>query len=147
MDNFAGFERRRVVDDLYYVTFTEYDPALPVSGVAFRTPHVEWPIARVVSEAGLTQCHVAETEKYAHVTYFFNGGREAPFDGEERIQFERDDLHRETRRTLGSRLGLRTVYDPAGRVIQTALQREKAPMPMLMPPYGGAASVSASTRG
>ncbi|KAA0079619.1 sugar-binding protein [Paraburkholderia sp. T12-10] len=52
-------------------------------------------------------------------------------DGEERIQFERDDLHRETRRTLGSRLGLRTVYDPAGRVIQTALQREKAPMPIV----------------
>ncbi|MGN6668872.1 MAG: DUF6531 domain-containing protein, partial [Trinickia sp.] len=52
-------------------------------------------------------------------------------DGEERIQFERDDLHRETRRTFGSRLGHQTVYDPAGRVIQTALQREQAPMPIV----------------
>ena len=85
LEDFSGFQRRRVARDLYYVTFTEYDPALPVSGVAFRTQHVGRPIARVVSEAGLAQCHVAETEKYAHVTYFFNGGREAPFDGEERI--------------------------------------------------------------
>jgi 2,3-bisphosphoglycerate-independent phosphoglycerate mutase len=46
---------------------------------------VEWPLARVVSEAGLRQCHLAETEKYAHVTYFFNGGREEPFPGEERV--------------------------------------------------------------
>ncbi|TAM54199.1 MAG: RHS repeat protein, partial [Paraburkholderia sp.] len=52
-------------------------------------------------------------------------------DGEERIQFERDELHREIRRTLGNQLGLKTVYDPAGRVIQTALQREKAPMPIV----------------
>jgi RHS repeat-associated protein len=52
-------------------------------------------------------------------------------DGEERIQFERDDLHRETQRTLSSRLGHRTVYDPAGRVVQTALQREKAPTPVV----------------
>ena len=52
-------------------------------------------------------------------------------DGEERIQFERDELHRETRRTLGAHLAHRTVYDPAGRMIQTALQREKAPMPIV----------------
>jgi uncharacterized protein RhaS with RHS repeats len=52
-------------------------------------------------------------------------------DGEERIQFERDGLHRETRRTFGSRLGHQTVYDLAGRVIQTALQREQAPMPIV----------------
>ena len=52
-------------------------------------------------------------------------------DGEERIEFERDDLHREIKRTLGSQLGHKTVYDPAGRVIQTALQRDKAPMPIV----------------
>jgi 2,3-bisphosphoglycerate-independent phosphoglycerate mutase len=46
---------------------------------------VEWPIARVVAEAGLGQSHVAETEKYAHVTYFFNGGREKPFPKETRV--------------------------------------------------------------
>jgi len=53
--------------------------------VAFPPQHVEWPLARDVSEAGLRQCHLAETEKYAHVTYFFNGGREEPFPGEERV--------------------------------------------------------------
>ena len=46
---------------------------------------VSWPLARAVSEAGLRQLHIAETEKYAHVTYFFNGGKEAPYQGEERI--------------------------------------------------------------
>jgi 2,3-bisphosphoglycerate-independent phosphoglycerate mutase len=83
--DFDGFPRGRVPRDLHYVTFTEYEPSLPVSAVAFRSQHVERPIARVVSEAGLEQCHLAETEKYAHVTYFFNGGREEPFQGEERV--------------------------------------------------------------
>jgi 2,3-bisphosphoglycerate-independent phosphoglycerate mutase len=45
---------------------------------------VEWPLARIVSDAGLSQFHTAETEKYAHVTFFFNGGREEPVTGEER---------------------------------------------------------------
>ncbi|MGH2353418.1 MAG: 2,3-bisphosphoglycerate-independent phosphoglycerate mutase [Chloroflexota bacterium] len=85
LPDFDGFPRQRVPKDLCYVTFTQYEADLPVSGVAFATQHVQWPIARVVSEAGLQQCHLAETEKYAHVTYFFNGGREEPFDGEARV--------------------------------------------------------------
>jgi 2,3-bisphosphoglycerate-independent phosphoglycerate mutase len=52
--------------------------------VAFEPHDVVNPVARVVSEAGLAQFHCAETEKYAHVTFFFNGGREDPFPGEER---------------------------------------------------------------
>ena len=55
-----------------------------MTAVAFPPQHVEWPLARVVADAGLRQCHLAETEKYAHVTYFFNGGREEPFEGEDR---------------------------------------------------------------
>ena len=62
---------------------TEYESGLPVR-VAFSPDAVDHPIARAVSEAGLRQFHTAETEKYAHVTYFFNGGREEPFPGEER---------------------------------------------------------------
>lgn len=69
--------------NLHVVTMTEYDAALPVH-VAFTPQSVEHPLARVLSEAGRTQFHTAETEKYAHVTYFFNGGREEPFDGEDR---------------------------------------------------------------
>ena len=85
LPDFEGFPRTRRPADLHYVTFTQYEAALPVSGVAFPPDYVEWPLARVVSEAGLTQCHIAETEKYAHVTYFFNGGREEPFVGEKRV--------------------------------------------------------------
>ncbi len=51
---------------------------------AFEPTSVDFPLARVVSEAGLLQFHIAETEKYAHVTYFLNGGREEPFEGEDR---------------------------------------------------------------
>jgi 2,3-bisphosphoglycerate-independent phosphoglycerate mutase len=56
-----------------------------VAGIAFPPQHVVAPLARVVSDAGSAQCHIAETEKYAHVTFFFNGGAEAPFPGEDRI--------------------------------------------------------------
>jgi 2,3-bisphosphoglycerate-independent phosphoglycerate mutase len=62
---------------------TEYEEGLPVE-VAFP-PEVVPSLAQAFSEAGWRQFHVAETEKYAHVTYFFNGGREAPFPGEERL--------------------------------------------------------------
>ncbi|HEX2035588.1 MAG TPA: 2,3-bisphosphoglycerate-independent phosphoglycerate mutase [Chloroflexota bacterium] len=84
LDDFDGFERPRRPEGLCFVTFTQYEADLPVSAVAFPPQHVEWPIARVISEAGWEQCHLAETEKYAHVTYFFNGGREEPFPGESR---------------------------------------------------------------
>ena len=69
--------------DLHVVTMTEYESNLPVA-VAFP-PEVVPCLAGAAAEAGWRQLHVAETEKYAHVTYFFNGGREAPFEGEERV--------------------------------------------------------------
>src|SRR5581483_2231702 len=72
------------ISGLTFVTMTEYEKGLPV-GVAFAASDVNMPLARVLSEHGLTQLHAAETEKYAHVTFFFNGGREAPFEGEDRI--------------------------------------------------------------
>jgi 2,3-bisphosphoglycerate-independent phosphoglycerate mutase len=68
---------------LTFVMMTDYAAYLP-GLVAFPAIDVTYPIARVLSEAGLRQFHTAETEKYAHVTYFFNGGREEPFEGEER---------------------------------------------------------------
>jgi 2,3-bisphosphoglycerate-independent phosphoglycerate mutase len=73
---------REMIDDLFYVTMTEYEKDLPVE-IAFVTDDVKTPLAKVVSDAGLKQLHVAETEKYAHVTYFFNGGREEQFPGED----------------------------------------------------------------
>jgi len=82
--DFDGFTRKRVPRDLTFVTLTEYKVGIPGVRVAFAPAEVV-PMAQVLSEAGLTQFHTAETEKYAHVTYFFNGGREPPFPGEDRI--------------------------------------------------------------
>ena len=59
--------------------------SLPVTAVAFPPTLVETPMAKVVADAGLRQLHVAETEKYAHVTYFLNGGHEQPFPKEDRV--------------------------------------------------------------
>jgi 2,3-bisphosphoglycerate-independent phosphoglycerate mutase len=85
--DFAGFDRaapdgRPAPADLLVVTMTEYEAGLPVE-VAFP-PEEARSLAEAFSEAGWTQFHVAETEKYAHVTYFFNGGVEAPYPGEDR---------------------------------------------------------------
>ena len=86
--SFAAFDRsapdgRPAPADLHVVTMTAYEAGLPVA-VAFP-PEIVPCLAEAFSAAGLRQFHVAETEKYAHVTYFFNGGREAPFDGEDRL--------------------------------------------------------------
>jgi 2,3-bisphosphoglycerate-independent phosphoglycerate mutase len=81
-DDFDGFDRG-ARPDLRVVTLTEYEAGLPVE-VVFA-PHVlDHTLADVREEAGVGQLHVAETEKYAHVTYFFNGGLERVHDGEDR---------------------------------------------------------------
>lgn len=83
LPNFEGFQRSKVLQNLYFVTMTEYEKGLG-NEVAFAPERISHPLARAVSDAGIQQLHVAETEKYAHVTYFFNGGNEAPYPGEER---------------------------------------------------------------
>ncbi|MFP5342452.1 MAG: 2,3-bisphosphoglycerate-independent phosphoglycerate mutase [Candidatus Limnocylindria bacterium] len=85
--DFHGFDRtapsgRPAPGGLLVVTMTAYEAGLPVA-VAFP-PEIARSLAQAVSEAGWRQFHVAETEKYAHVTYFFNGGVEEPWPGEER---------------------------------------------------------------
>lgn len=81
----AGFERGPKIKNLFFVTLTKYERNLPVSKEAFGPEEVPMPIARIFSERSCKQLHIAETEKYAHVTYFFNGGLELPFSGEDRI--------------------------------------------------------------
>jgi 2,3-bisphosphoglycerate-independent phosphoglycerate mutase len=84
--DFTAFDRGEagpVSRDLLVVTMTEYEAGLPVE-VAFP-PEEAYSLAHAASDAGWRQFHVAETEKYAHVTYFFNGGREAPLPGEDRL--------------------------------------------------------------
>ena len=82
--DFNDFARHRVVKDLHLVTFAEYDKALGVP-VAFPKEDIRMTLAETINNNGMSQFHVAETEKYAHVTYFFNGGREEPFSSEERL--------------------------------------------------------------
>ena len=84
-EKISTFQRGKKKDNLYFVTMTQYEKDLPVSKIAYEPEVVEMPITRIFSELGARQLHIAETEKYAHVTYFFNGGREQPFPKEERI--------------------------------------------------------------
>lgn len=80
--NFDGFERQQI-QPLSFVTFTQYDPELTVD-VAFAPQNLSNILGEVISQKGLKQFRTSETEKYAHVTYFFNGGLEEPFEGEDR---------------------------------------------------------------
>ena len=79
---FEGFERKKV--HLHIATMTEYDKSFPYP-VLFRKEVPKQTLAEVISAAGLTQLHTAETEKYAHVTFFFNGGVEEPVLNESRV--------------------------------------------------------------
>lgn len=79
---FAGFQRE-LIQPLSFVTFTQYDSQLPVA-VAFEPQDLTNILGEVIAQNGLRQFRAAETEKYAHVTYFFNGGIEDPFEGEDR---------------------------------------------------------------
>jgi 2,3-bisphosphoglycerate-independent phosphoglycerate mutase len=81
LPDFDGFERE-MLRDLIYIAMTEYEKNMPYQ-VAFQNDDVAVPLAKVISDAGLRQFHAAETEKYPHVTFFFNGGREQPFPGED----------------------------------------------------------------
>ena len=77
LPTFAKFERP-AISNLKFVTLTEYEPDLPLT-VAFKKEIVEEPLGAVWSAANLKQLHIAETEKYAHATYFFNGGKDIVF--------------------------------------------------------------------
>ena len=80
--DFDGFERQPI-QPLHFATFTQYDSTLPVE-VAFKPQNLTNILGEVIANAGLQQLRTAETEKYPHVTYFFNGGEEKPFSGEDR---------------------------------------------------------------
>ena len=80
---FDGFSRAVVPDLASYTTMTLYDEAFDLP-MAFGPVHLEMILGEVISRRGLRQLRIAETEKYAHVTYFFNGGEETPFENEDR---------------------------------------------------------------
>lgn len=82
--DFSFFERGPAAPQPHCVTMTEYERSLPLP-VAFPPEYLESTLGELYGNAGVPQLRIAETEKYAHVTFFFNGGREQPFPGEERI--------------------------------------------------------------
>ena len=82
--DFKGFPRKPGFFPLYYVCFTDYDPTLTNKIVAFQSQSTVNTMGEYISAQGLSQLRLAETTKYAHVTYFFNGGVEEPYWGEDR---------------------------------------------------------------
>ncbi len=84
LPGFPNFDRPKFLD-IYFVTMTEYERDLPVSGIAFPPETIRNDLGEVLSAHGKKQLRVAETEKYAHVTYFFNGGKERAYPDEDRI--------------------------------------------------------------
>ena len=83
-DKFDGFETKKDLN-LYYVCFTNYDETMPNVHIAFKKEALHNTFGEYISKKGYTQLRIAETEKYAHVTFFFNGGEEKLFEGEDRI--------------------------------------------------------------
>ena len=82
---FTGFERRRIFENPDFVTLCEYDVTMPLVKVAFMPVTIVNTLGECVSNKGLSQLRIAETEKYAHVTFFFNGGIEKPYLLEDRV--------------------------------------------------------------
>ena len=82
-EKFDGFERKYF--KTYFVCFTQYDETMPNVEIAFKPEKIENTFGEYISKKGLTQLRIAETEKYAHVTFFFNGGEEKQYRGEDRI--------------------------------------------------------------
>ncbi|XOQ45015.1 MAG: 2,3-bisphosphoglycerate-independent phosphoglycerate mutase [Clostridium sp.] len=83
--NFDGFNRSKGFLPLHFVCMTQYDATLPNVDIAFRPQKLKNTLAEVISQNGMTQLRIAETEKYAHVTFFFNGGVETVYPGEDRV--------------------------------------------------------------
>ena len=83
-DNFTGFERRGGRKQVHYVCMAEYDATMPNCEVAYPPVELKNTLGEYLAAHGKTQLRIAETEKYAHVTFFFNGGVEQPCEGEDR---------------------------------------------------------------
>ncbi|MCK4968418.1 MAG: 2,3-bisphosphoglycerate-independent phosphoglycerate mutase, partial [Candidatus Aenigmarchaeota archaeon] len=81
--DFDKFNRQQLTN-LYFATMTQYEADLPVK-IIFSKEGIVQPLGKIISDVGLRQLHIAETQKYAHVTYFFNGGQEKPFPREDDV--------------------------------------------------------------
>ena len=89
---FDGFVRRGGKPDVHFVCMTQYDATMPNVTVAYPPTALTNTMGEVVAKAGKTQLRIAETQKYAHVTFFYNGGEECQFEGEDRILIQSPDV-------------------------------------------------------
>ncbi len=89
---FKGFERKKGYFPVHFVCMAQYDATMPNVSVAFPPEELTMTLGEVLAKAGKTQLRIAETQKYAHVTFFFNGGEEKQFEGEERILIKSPDV-------------------------------------------------------
>ncbi len=89
---FDGFERRYGMFPVQFVCMTVYDATMPNVTVAFESEDLKMTMGEYISSLGMTQLRIAETQKYAHVTFFFNGGVETQFPGEDRILIHSPDV-------------------------------------------------------
>ena len=87
---FTGFDRKYF--PVHYVCMAQYDASMPNVTVAFPPESLHMTFGEYISKLGLTQLRIAETQKYAHVTFFFNGGEEKQFEGEDRILIKSPDV-------------------------------------------------------
>src|SRR5699024_6531464 len=83
--DFDGFEREGGYQKVHFVSMTKYDETFTNLDIAFKPESLTNTLGEYVASKGLKQLRIAETEKYAHVTFFFNGGVEAPNPGEDRV--------------------------------------------------------------
>ena len=89
---FDGFVRKKGYFDLHFVCMAQYDAQMPNVTVAYPPEQLNMTFGEYVSKLGMTQLRIAETQKYAHVTFFFNGGEECQFEGEDRILIKSPDV-------------------------------------------------------
>ncbi len=89
---FDGFERKNGFFPLNYVCMTQYDETMPNVSVAFPPEELTMTLGEYLASKNMTQLRIAETQKYAHVTFFFNGGEEKTFEGEDRILIQSPDV-------------------------------------------------------
>ncbi len=90
--DFTGFERRNGYFPVHFVCMAQYDAEMPNVTVAYPPEELTMTLGEYLSKKGLTQLRIAETQKYAHVTFFFNGGEEKQFEGEDRILIKSPDV-------------------------------------------------------
>ena len=90
--DFSGFERRKGFFPVKFVCMAQYDATMPNVSVAYPPEQLTMTMGEYLSKLGKTQLRIAETQKYAHVTFFFNGGEERQFEGEDRILIKSPDV-------------------------------------------------------